>query len=377
MRPYDIGSSVNDRPFLQAVERLSDAFLEKADLLAGDLLDGYLAYVGAGDGALTRSRGEHAIELLTIGLLRREVGPLVEATNDATLARLEDLWTIRSQEPDRKAAADAERGRLFEGILRDAHPSARSPIDDARFVRWLAATGEYVQEALRMGPWLAGSGVFWSEDEFRSQTEAIADWFVREAGLALGPWTTGVQAFRQGVLRDPSPREDLLLITRSEPLYHLNMVGAIVMNRGFLPGFARRPRKVVLVPGCMRTRDDKTCQARREGLDISCVRCDPSCEVAALSRLSESHGFRVFIVPHASTFTAWLEHWQRDPETSLVAAACPLHLVPGGYEMRALGLHAQCVMLDYSGCKRHWDPVGVPTRLDRDRLLAVLGASPS
>lgn len=54
------------------------------------------------------------------------------------------------------------------------------------------------------------------------------------------------------------------------------------------------------------------------------------------------------------------------------AAACPLHLVPGGYEMRALGLEAQCVLLAYSGCKRHWDPTGTPTRLDRDRLLELV-----
>jgi len=40
--------------------------------------------------------------------------------------------------------------------------------------------------------------------------------------------------------------------------------------------------------------------------------------------------------------------------------------------MRALGLEAQCVLLDYSGCKRHWDPKGVPTRLDRKRLLEVV-----
>lgn len=134
---------------------------------------------------------------------------------------------------------------------------------------------------------------------------------------------------------------------------------------------------MVRVPGCMRIRDGKASQARRDGLEISCVRCDSSCEVAALDRLSESHGFSVFIVPHAPTSTAWLEHWQRDLETSLVSGVCPLHLVHGGYEMRALGLHAQCVMLDNSGCKRHWDPVGVPTRMDCDRLLTVMAASPS
>ena len=372
MRPYDIGSRVHEVSFLEAVERCADVFVQQADHLAGDLLDGYLAYVGAGDGASVRSRGEHAIELLTIGLLRREMGALAAATTDRTMDRLEELWALRSREPLRKTEADAERGRIFHHLLCEAGMFSGQRADDSRLVRWLSATGEFVQEALRMRPWLAGNDVFWATDDFRARPDELAEWFTLEAASRLGAWTAGVEAFRQDVLDRQLPREDLMLITRTEPLYHLNMVGSVVMNRGFLPGYARRPRKVVLVPGCMRAHDNHDCQARHDGLDISCTRCDPSCEVAALDRMARSRGFQVFVVPHASTFTAWLQHWRREPDTSLVAVACPLHLVPGGYEMRALGLDAQCVMLDYSGCKRHWDPRGIPTRLDRRRLLEVL-----
>jgi hypothetical protein len=53
----------------------------------------------------------------------------------------------------------------------------------------------------------------------------------------------------------------------------------------------------------------------------------------------------------------------------LVAVACLLNLVPGGYEMRELGLNAQCVLLDYCGCIKHWHPEGFPTDLNIDRLL--------
>lgn len=372
MRPYDIGSGVHETPFLEAVDRFADLFLAEAERRTGDLLDGFLAYASAGDPSSTRSRGEHAIELLTTGLLRREMGPLVCATTDSTLARLEELWSLRSQDPARKPTADQERGRIFRHLLYEAEAMPGARAQDDRLARWLAASGEFVQEALRMRPWLAGDGAFWTTEDFLVQTDGLAEWFTREAASRLGPWTSGVEGFRKEVMDGAAPREDLLLITRSESLYHLNMVGAVVMNRGFLPGYVKRPRKVVLVPGCLRAHDDHHCQARHDGLDISCTRCESACEVAALDRLARTHDFRVFIVPHASTFTAWLRHWRGDPETALVAAACPLHLVPGGYEMRALGLDAQCVMLDYSGCKRHWDPDGVPTRLDHDRLLALV-----
>lgn len=373
--PYDLRDASAQGPFLPRLRSFADEFLREAEDRLGEVLDGHTAFLAAGNDEPMRSRGEYAIELLTFGLLRREYGALSAATTDSVIERLEEMWRIRSTEPSRKPQADSERARLFHSLLSEGTGSQTSNAvdDDPRLVRWLAAIGEFEQEALRMDTWLQSTGAFWSPSEFVAFTDGFAEWFALSARDALGPWTRGVDDFRRTVLREDLPREDLFLVTRSEALYHLNMVGAEVMNRGFLPGYAKRPSKVVLVPGCMRSRPEGECRARRDGLDISCTRCHASCEVAALDRLAEKHGFRVFVVPHASSFTAWLRHWRTNDTTALVAAACPLHLVPGGYEMRALGLEAQCVLLDYSGCKRHWDPRGTPTKFDHDRLLELLG----
>lgn len=373
LRPYQIGSLAQGDPFHPVLSSFADEFLSEAERQVGDLVDARLALLCAGNEEPSRSRGEYAIELLTFGILRSEYAAMAQATSDTTLRRMADLWRIRSTEPDRKSAADQERAQIFLGILHRAwEQRPDSPPDDARLVQWLEATGEFVQESLRMRAWLGGNEAFWSTEEFATATSRFATWFEDRAKSVLGRWTSGVDEFRRSILVADTPREDLFLVTRTERLYHLNMLGSEVMNRGFRPGYDRRERKIVLVPGCMRERDDRSCQARRDGLDFVCTRCHPSCEVAALDRLGEEKGFGVRVVPHASTFTAWLEHWSRDPDTALVAAACPLHLVPGGYEMRALGLEAQCVLLEFSGCKRHWDPSGTPTRLDRNRLLELV-----
>lgn len=369
-RPYQI--EARDDAFHAALSDFADEFLRESERRLGDMVDARIALRAARNEESLRSRGEYAIELLTFGLLRRAHAVHVLATAETTLHRLSELWRRRSTDPSRKAEADAERGRIFRRILHRAWEQRPEEIPDARLVDWCAATGEYVQEALRMRAWLSGHEAFWSPGEFREATSDLATWFEGRAKDVLGPWTFGVDAYRRAVLDADLPREDLFLVTRPEPLYHLNMLGSEVMNRGFRPGFESRSRKVVLVPGCMRSRDDNSCRARRDGLDISCTRCHASCEVAALDRLGEEKGFSVRVVPHASSFTAWLEHWGRDKDTALVAAACPLHLVAGGYEMRALGLEAQCVLLSYSGCRRHWDPQGTPTRLDRDRLLRLV-----
>lgn len=346
--PYGIGNEASR--FRSALHSLADAFLEEVETRCGDLLDGHEAFLSTVEAGIPRTRGEHAIELLSLGLLREEYAPVAAATRKEEIGRLEDLWQMRSTRPARKAECDDERGRLFLDILERGLPL--SPAPDEHLVAWLAATGEFVQESLRLRHWLESSRIFCPED-FVPLSRDLAAWFEREARDRLGPWTSGVEAYRRQILSERRGREDLFLVTRSERLYHLNMVGAEVMNRGFRPGFSRCQDKVVLLPGCMRARPEGECRARREGLDISCTRCHPGCEVARIDALGKAHGFRTFVVPHASTFTAWLRHWQAAPGTALIAAACPLHLVPGGYEMRALGLQAQCVLLEYGGCAQH------------------------
>ena len=39
---------------------------------------------------------------------------------------------------------------------------------------------------------------------------------------------------------------------------------------------------------------------------------------------------------------------------------------PGGFDMRARGIASQCVLLDYPGCKKHWDREGIPTGVNED-----------
>ncbi|MBK9579197.1 MAG: DUF116 domain-containing protein [Fibrobacteres bacterium] len=371
--PYHLDPAVGEpRNFQDTLERFTDRFLEQAEQELGEFIDARLALGAAGGLDPERSRGEYAVELLTFGILREEYAVWAGQTPPSIRRQMKDLWDLRSNDPEAKHEADARRAQLFWNLLHGPHLEFLQPCEDPILIDWLESTGEFVQESIRMRLWLEGIGVFWSPEEFFQATRDLARWFEESAKQELAEWTRGVDAYRARALAETTPREDLLLITRRERLYHLNMVGAEAMNRGFRPGFTKRPKKVVLVPGCMRSRDDRACMALRRGTDISCAHCDRSCNVSRLTELGEQNDFKVYVVPHASTFTAWLKRWQEDGQTALVAAACPLHLVPGGYEMRALGLQAQCVFLRYSGCKRHWDPTGTPTEIDADRLLDLL-----
>jgi hypothetical protein len=86
-------------------------------------------------------------------------------------------------------------------------------------------------------------------------------------------------------------------------------------------------------------------------------------------------GAKVYLIPHSTGFSRWLERWQRAPEAGVVAVACMLNILPGGFEMRARGIASQCVPLDYPGCRKHWSRKGIPTSLNEDRLVQIVAGT--
>ncbi|MGA8743170.1 MAG: hypothetical protein WB561_18425 [Terracidiphilus sp.] len=49
-----------------------------------------------------------------------------------------------------------------------------------------------------------------------------------------------------------------------------------------------------------------------------------------------------------------------------------LNILPGGYDMRSGRIASQCLLLDYPGCKKHWDPKGPPTAINEDLLVRII-----
>jgi hypothetical protein len=88
-----------------------------------------------------------------------------------------------------------------------------------------------------------------------------------------------------------------------------------------------------------------------------------------------SVGVQVYMVPHSTGFSRWLERWQNDPRVGVAAVACMLNILPGGYEMRARGIASQCVPLDYPGCEKHWTRTDVPTSANEERLVQIVTGS--
>jgi hypothetical protein len=165
----------------------------------------------------------------------------------------------------------------------------------------------------------------------------------------------------------------MVFCTKKEQVYFLNMIGGEILNRELKAEFENAKQKAVLLPTCMSNPLSGMCKASRNGLEISCTSCSKVCNVNIIKQSINKHGVEVYLLPHSSTFSMFLENWKNNKELGLVGVGCVLNLLAGGYEMRRLNIPSQCVYLNYSGCRKHWHDKGIPTNLQLSQLHKILG----
>jgi uncharacterized protein len=152
-------------------------------------------------------------------------------------------------------------------------------------------------------------------------------------------------------------KEDVIFCGRKRVEYHPNMIGAEIMNRSFRKDFEIRPRKALLLPGCIRAKNTENCRVQETNLGLECTGCLKSCRVNELSKTGKKQGFEVYMVSHESSAFSSSTKEDRD-ELGIVGVACVSNLIAGGWKADSLGIPAQCIILDYCGCKNHWDQEG-------------------
>ena len=380
-RVYDLrnGEKSSDA-FYAVLGVFADQTLAAIERRAAPLLDAYVNHIQTFLAEAPRSRGEYAIEFLTLGMVLRRYEGAAEKTPRWIAEIARQLTSARERSLKAKPVVDWVRAGIARyslaahvGRKARKHGSAIERV--SRLIDWMNATGEFKQEAMRLNNWRSFLAELRPEKATYWLHAAIEllQAFERDADTALGAYTRGVAEY---VAREHSRwrwREDLLMCGKPAVEYHLNMLAAEVMNRGLREDFVRTKERVVLLPACMRGWRSRTCKAHIDGVDITCAACDPDCAVNRITREMRPHGIRVYIVPHISGFSRWLSRWQHTG-AGVTAVACILNILPGGFEMRARGIHSQCMALDFPGCRKHWDAKGFPTAVNADRLIRIAAA---
>jgi len=398
---YDLRSGGRSDEFYLRCGRLTDRVLAETEKKAGRLIAEFSRYLKEEMKETARSEGEYALDLLLLGLLSRRYGDAACRT---------PLWAVRvarlaGHAQQRWPWAKPITGKIRTSVLsrfKVANEPNTAPITRPdtqsdttvlpepepapalgerhssflRLIAWLGATGDFDAEVKRLVRWhlyLRSLPAAEAEETLRI-AEDLIDWFASEAAGELGGYTQGVERFLKTEHARRGLREDSFFCAQEAVEYDMNMVAAEIMNRGLRSEFEHASRRVVLVPGCMRGNRAARCRARSEGLDLECTACDPECAVNRITLRMRGLGTQVYIVPHSTGFTRWLNRWQHERDTGVTAVACMLHILPGGLEMRARNFAAQCVPLDYPGCRRHWRRQSAPTALNEERLVQIVSA---
>jgi len=354
----------NSQAYYKDVRAFTDVVITKANEKIIPIIDEYSEFLNVYDLEKVRAREEYLLELLSFGVLWHTYSQQALSVHIAPFLTLAKSAEWRKKHQRLKPLIDWARGIFISLFLlpekskRDfiAIPSLEQ-IDHV--CKWFEATGEFREQAIRFILWRA----FWQiqhTDKLNQTFSAINDftlWFEQESLQVLGPYTQNVEDFLETASHSYLWREDRIQCTRSRLEYHLNMVGSELMNRAFRNDYIQTDAKVVLVPGCMRALPANKCKAVRVKEELLCQGCESTCRVNQLRAMGEKRDFKVFIIPHSSDLSRWAPREGRAAR-GVIASACVTTLVEGGWELKRYNVPAQCVLLDYCGCKKHWHKEG-------------------
>ncbi len=366
--------------YYQDISGYTDMVIHTAEGLFGESIHAYENWAGRIPKSDTPSREGSILELLILGVLWKVYSGdsgCLEAFPEGLLVKLSEM---RKKNIPLKPGINFLKG-IFSTLFLSPDLYDNLNIVHAgmnamdKLLNWLSATDEFNQEVRHLRLWQS----FLMEQPKAEAEELLASvitfalWFEESSEEVLGRYTANVDRFLNEVRPKHYWREDVIFCGRRRVEYHMNMVGAELMNRAFRRDFQASAHKLMILPTCMRLQGEGKCPAEKTGNGLSCKRCTAQCEVCRLSRLGDEMGFNVLMVAHGSSISALKNNdISLDQNTGVVGVSCLLNLISGGWLLEGMGIPAQCVLLDYCGCKAHWHDEGIPTSLNVEKLKQIM-----
>jgi len=351
---YDLNATAAAHPYLEAVHDLADWVQLRGEPLH-PLIESYGTFLRLRENQPPRSYQEGLVELLALGVLWRARGTAATLREPARQRLITEL--VRERRAGHAKRRDASTAELVMGLPSGQTPSPEPSLAQLHtLMDWLLASGEYDDEVARLSGWLSMLDTAPVTDQKRllARVVGFARSFEAEAERRLLAFTANCESFLSEDWAVRPAREDTVQCSRSPVEYHLNMVGAELLNRAWRADFETRARHFVVMPGCARARTDGACRAERGPVELSCTHCRVGCSVSLGTKCAEAHGARAFAVTHGSSFSRFLESpMLAGGDAGIVGIACAPGLLGAGWRARAHGLGAQCILLDASGCL-HW-----------------------
>lgn len=361
IRPYTLDAGKGDsNEFYRDLEIFTTVVIRKGFSRLNDIITDYKCTTGK-----DVPNEEVLLDFLIAGILWKEYAGIYVPMLKVKKNLLTFLYDLRSY-PSLKNTVDRLRGKLASTwLIQQSRRNREVNITNLDYLAcFLDATCEFREELKTLSAirHFFGGKERAMAGKYLERIVEFAGWFKNSSFYCLGKYTSGVNDFLGAHPKNYEGREDYFFCGRRESEYHLNMVGAEILNRSLKKEFEKTDEKILLLPTCMSLRGS-ACRAKVLNGDLSCTHCTPACNISRATREMTKKGIRTVLIRHSSSFSKWLEPWSHQKTTGLIGVACVLNLLAGGFEMKRLGIPSQCIFLNHPGCRKHWKS-GNPSEID-------------
>jgi hypothetical protein len=367
-----IDSSGNSNNYYTCVRDFTDKVIEKANNSIGDLIKEFEFYIQETGVKPERVGYEFIVEVLVLGVSWKVYGEKSINSNSLLRLLLVEISKLRHKFHGLKPTLDFMKGYLLTFLFYHKPKKEKAIIPTInqlkKLLLCLEAFGDFEFEAKRLKDWVEFLSGLQTDKAYRHLLNLMefANWFEAKAQKSLQKYTGNVDSFIKQKYKFYRWREDVVFCLRKPVEYHLNMVGAELMSREYKKDFVNVSPKMVFLPACMRSHPQGQCLAYSGKLGLICAKCTPDCIANKITCLGEKNGYEVYLISHESS--AFLGK----DSCGVVGVSCVTRLIEGGFMAKELGFVPQCVLLDYCGCKNHWDENGIPTSLNLSELNKIM-----
>ena len=372
---------VNSDEYYDKVAEFTNEVLIEGTNILSSIIEGYLTFINTRQSQQNNSKEELILELLILGILGKAYGEDALKLNNTQYRLLTWATKLLQQNYKLKPVMNVLKGIMATLFLHSkSHQNKVSVVVNIKhlikLIQWLEASGEFNNEVKRLKIWVQYFCTLSKESvlDILTTVSKFSLWFEIHSETALGEYTSKVNEYLNQIKNKRYWREDIIFCQRRRVEYHLNMIGAEIMNRAFRKDFIATNKKVLVLPICMTSPSNLNCQSEVLGKRFVCKNCSSKCMVNQLTRLGEKEAFGVMVIPHQSSIPAYSrEGFLFDGEnTGGIGVACVTNLISGGWLLKDMGVPAQCVLLDFSGCKSHWHDEGISTCINLNKLRDIL-----
>ena len=286
---------------------------------------------------------EETLEALCIGVYWYLYGTTALDLNSNIHQVLANLSEYRRAFPEDKLFIDELRGKLLTKFLFKPFKKNNEKLTKKNLgllINFLEATGDYIDQLPH----------FRNFEHDLNDCLSLTKWFCDNSVNYLGEYTSNLEEYVENNGHNHLMEEDIIFYHGHELEYHLNMLGAEIMNRIFKGDYETRKRKAIILPSCMNS-NNKKCKAKEDRLGFICTYCNPQCNVYKIANEYKNH--EVYIISHESTAFKGATKEDKD-ELGIIGVTCVLNLISGGWKSSNLSIPPQCVLLEHVACKNHW-----------------------